>query len=205
MRPDLGFIAGCLGGNSTWTLSREAAAPQQGPSLRRSTSLCKSNAFLGKNRVGGDGEASHGWRAMGGALKGLEQSAFDGDPWAVHTRGLLDAAGVDWSNNPTYFVGVARWGWTTEQIFRIAAALDGGLTRVNLMVALRNIDMTAPFLLPGASFNLNGSKDAYLTEASEIVIYNSADQAFNREGEVIDISGTTPPCAWLPSNSSCGF
>ncbi|MEZ5266502.1 MAG: hypothetical protein R2755_32970 [Acidimicrobiales bacterium] len=102
--------------------------------------------------------------------------------WAQQARKRLETAGIDWKTNPTYFTGIARWGWTTERIFKIAAELDGRLTRVNLMVALRNLDMTAPFLLEGARFNLNGNKDAYLTEASEFGKYKRGQAGLRAAG-----------------------
>ena len=55
---------------------------------------------------------------------------------------------------------------------KIASALPGGLTRANFIVAIRSLDMTAPFLIEGAKFNMNGNKDAYfvvLDTVSEMV------------------------------------
>ena len=167
-------------------------------------SVCKSNAFLGKDKVGGDGTASNDWWVVGGGTKALEAAAFDNDVWAKKSRDMLAGAGIDWAKNPTYFVGSARWGWSTEQLFTIASQLDGGLTRVNLMVALRNFDMTAPFLLEGAKFNLNGNKDAFLTEASEFGKYDVAKQAFVQQGELVELTGKSSNCAWNQSTGTCG-
>ena len=44
--------------------------------------------------------------------------------------------------------------------------LDGGLTRSNLILALRALDMTNPQLLPGVRYNMRGNTDAYLIEGS---------------------------------------
>ena len=46
----------------------------------------------------------------------------------------------------------------TEEAMRlvIAGELDGGLTRANLMVAARSMEMTHPMYLDGIKFNLNG-------------------------------------------------
>ena len=73
-----------------------------------------------------------------------------------------------------------------------------------LFVALRNFDMTAPFLLEGAKFNLNGTKDAYLTEASEFGKYDAAKQAFVQQGELIELSGKSSNCVWSQTTNSCG-
>ncbi len=90
-----------------------------------------------------------------------------------------------------------------EQAVRIASQLDGGLTRVNFMIALRNMDMTAPFLLEGAKLNMHGNKDAYFVEASEFGKYDSAQQSFVKQGDVIDLSGKSSNCAWDQSTASC--
>jgi len=167
-------------------------------------SVCKANSFVGKDKVGGDGKASDAWWVVGGGTKALESQAFDNDIWATTARKRLEQAGIDWKTNPTYMTGSARWGWTVEQVFRIAADLDGGLTRVNLMVALRNLDMTAPFLLEGAKFNLAGNKDAYLTEASEFGRYDYTKQSFVQQGELIELSGKSKNCVWNQSTGLCG-
>jgi branched-chain amino acid transport system substrate-binding protein len=166
-------------------------------------SVCKANSFVGKDKVGGDGSASDAWWVVGGGTKAMESQAFDDDPWAIATRKRLEAAGIDWHTNPTYLTGAGRWGWTVEQMFKIAAELDGGLTRVNLMVALRNLDMTAPFMLEGARFNLDGNKDAYLTEASEFGRYDYTKQAFIQQGELIELSGKSSNCAWSQASGTC--
>ncbi len=167
-------------------------------------SVCKNNSFLGKDKVGGDGMASDGWWLVGGGAKALETADYDNDPWAKLARTRLEAKGIDWKANPTYFPGIARWGWTTEQALTIASQLEGGLTRVNLLVAMRNLDMTAPWLLEGAKFNLNGLKDAYLTEASEYVVYDGAKQTFVQKGELIELSGKSSNCVWSQSEGRCG-
>ena len=67
-----------------------------------------------------------------------------------------------------------------------------------------NFDMTAPFLLEGAKFNLNGNKDAYLTEASEFSKYDTAKQAFGQQGELVELSGKSSNCVWNQSTGTCG-
>ena len=166
-------------------------------------SVCKANSFVGKDKVGGDGKASDGWFVVGGGTKALEASSFDGDIWATNCRKRLEQAGIDWKINPTYMVGSCRWGWTVEQVFKIAAELDGGITRLNVLTALRNIDMTSPFLLEGAKFNMNGIKDAYLTESSEFGKYDYAKQSFVQQGELIELSGKSKNCAWSQSTGTC--
>ncbi|MFN0028878.1 MAG: ABC transporter substrate-binding protein [Acidimicrobiales bacterium] len=162
-------------------------------------STCRTNALVGSDKVG---NASDGWLSFDDGIKVLGGASADGDPWATQTRTLLDTNGLDWRSSPLYFLGAGGWAWTTEQLFRIASELEGGLTRVNLMVALRNLDMTAPFLPPGARYNLDGNRDAYLIESGQVVRYNAADQVFYREGELMELSGRTPPCIW-EANGRC--
>ena len=133
----------------------------------------------------------------------MDSLAFDADPWVAHIRGLLEDREVDWRANPQYLTGAGRLGWITEQVFRIASALEGGLSRVNLIVAWRNLDLTAPFLFEGVSFALDGRHDAYLVEGSEFATYNAAEQTFQRHGDVIDLSGRSPNCAWSQSEVRC--
>ncbi len=38
----------------------------------------------------------------------------------------------------------------------VASQLDGGLTRANFLVALRSMDMTAPYLFEGAVMSISG-------------------------------------------------
>ena len=166
-------------------------------------SVCKSNNFMGKDRVGGDGSLAEGWWVVGGGTKTMDSLAFDADPWVAHIRGLLEDREVDWRANPQYLTGAGRLGWITEQVFRIASALEGGLSRVNLIVAWRNLDLTAPFLFEGVSFALDGRHDAYLVEGSEFATYNAAEQTFQRHGDVIDLSGRSPNCAWSQSEVRC--
>ena len=168
------------------------------------SSVCKSNGFMGKDKVGGDGSASEGWWIVGGGIKSFDTAAGDNDVWAQFARKQLEAAGIDWKTNAQHFSGNAMWGWTLEQALRIASELDGGLTRVNFMVALRNMDMTAPWLLEGAKLNMSGDKDAYFVEASEFGQYDAAKQSFVQQGDIIDLSGKSSNCAWDQSTAACG-
>ena len=66
----------------------------------------------------------------------------------------------------------------------IAGQLHGGLTRTNLMLAQRAMDMTNPmFTLPGVKFNMNGNKDAYLLEGSDLVHVRLGAAGVGRAGQ----------------------
>jgi branched-chain amino acid transport system substrate-binding protein len=163
---------------------------------------CKSNGFIGKDKVGGDGSASNGWYVVGGGTKTLESASYDNDPFAKYARDLMTAGGLDWKKESLTLTGVG-YVWPMEQMLRIASALPGGLTRANFLVAMRSIDMTAPFVLPGVKFNLNGNKDGYMIEASEFAKYDSAKQSFAQDGKVIELSGKSTNCAWDQAAGAC--
>jgi hypothetical protein len=165
-------------------------------------SVCKGNGFVGKDKVGGDGSASNGWWVVGGGTKPADSPVMDNDPWVKFARDELIAGGTDWKKEPTALAG-SRFAWDMEQALLIAAALDGGLTRANFILAMRSMDMTAPFLIEGAKFNLNGNKDAYFTEASEFSKYNSAKQGFEQQGALIELSGKSVNCSWDQQKGAC--
>jgi ABC-type branched-subunit amino acid transport system substrate-binding protein len=162
---------------------------------------CKTG-FATKDKVGGDGSASDGWWIVGGGLKDLGSPTLDTDPWAVEVRKELADGGIDYKKQSLTFLGY-EYEWSMEQTLLIAAQLDGGLTRANFIVALRSMDMTAPFLYDGAKFNMDGNKDAYLTEASEYSKFDASVQGWIKQGPLVDNSGKTADCAWDQKNGGC--
>jgi hypothetical protein len=95
------------------------------------------------------------------------------------------------------------FGYPFVEYFRVASALDGGLTRANLMLAIRSMDFTSPFMLPGIRLNMNGAKDAYMVEGSEIGKYSAAKQAFEQIAPPVDLSGKSSNCVWDQSIANC--
>ena len=86
----------------------------------------------------------------------------------------------------------------------MAGELEGGLTRANLITAARTMNMTNPGLPEGMQWNTRGNIDAYFVEGSEVAQFDTATQSWVRQGDVIDLSGQTSPCAWDQATSSCG-
>jgi hypothetical protein len=164
-------------------------------------SVCKSNSFLGKDKVGGDGSASDGWWVVGGDAKDISSPAYDNDPWAQAMRAELTAAGIDWKKQTLTLTGEG-YAWPMEQALRIASALPGGLTRANFIVAVRSMNMTAPTLI-GGQFAMDGNKDAYFTETSDIAKYDAAKQSFVQQGALIDLAGQSPNCHWDQQKGAC--
>jgi branched-chain amino acid transport system substrate-binding protein len=167
------------------------------------SSVCKSSAYVGKDKVGGDGSQSNGWYIVGGGQKDINSPGSDNDGFSVWARKFLADNGLDSKISSNLGNGFYQaWVWT--QTLMIAGQLDGGLTRTNFMLALRAFDGTSPVHLNGIRLNMNGNKDAYLLEASDLSIYDSAKQSWVVQGDIIELSGKTKNCAWKTSINACG-
>ena len=57
--------------------------------------------------------------------------------------------------------------------------------------------------LKGIKINMNGNKDAYFMEGSDLSIYDSAKQQWIVQGEVIELSGKSANCHWDAAAASC--
>jgi branched-chain amino acid transport system substrate-binding protein len=165
-------------------------------------SVCAASSFVGKDKVGGDGSASNGWWIVNGGAKDLTAPNYDNDYFAKFFREGLAANGIDYHASGSLGSGY-YFAWTMIQTLEIAGQLDGGLTRTNLILALRSMDMTHPALLPGIQFNMNGNADAYLIEGGIYQKYDSATQAWVDEGKPIDLSGKSKNCAWDQNAGVC--
>ena len=93
--------------------------------------------------------------------------------------------------------GAGFYGWNHVEALRIAAELPGGVSRTNLMLAVRSLDLDHPYLHDGIAFQMNGLDDPHLIEGSNWARYSAADRAWQEQG-VLDLNGTVPPCAWTP-------
>ena len=163
---------------------------------------CKGASFMGKDKVGGDGSASDGWWiAGGGNIDGNAVSADD-DAWFVWARDLLAKDGYNYKDSAN-FLGGFLYGWPFWQSVLTANELDGGLTRANLIVAIRSIDMTNPNLIPGIGFNLNGNADGYPIEGSEFAQYDYTQQTWIQDGDIVELSGKSANCHWDQSIGNC--
>ena len=112
----------------------------------------------------------------------------------------MDAAGLDTSVG-NYGTGFAMFAWPYVEALRIAAELDGGLSRTNLMLALRAMNVKHPLTLEGVTFAVDGAADGYFIEGSEFSKYDAANESWIQQGAVIDLNGSSPNCEW--SESGC--
>ncbi|MEZ5231729.1 MAG: ABC transporter substrate-binding protein [Acidimicrobiales bacterium] len=167
------------------------------------SSVCKAASFMGKDKVGGDGSQSDGWWIIGGGALDFNADANTGDAFVDWGRQLLADAGHDYKTSGNFGNGFL-FGFPFVQAIKIAGELDGGLTRSNFILALRSLDMTAPGLLEGIKYNMNGNADAYLTEGSDISQYDSAKQTWVQQGPIVELSGKSKSCAFDRAANACG-
>ncbi|MPY91514.1 MAG: ABC transporter substrate-binding protein [Acidimicrobiia bacterium] len=163
-------------------------------------SVCKPLSLVGRDKVG---DASDGWLIVGGGQIDINDPTRAEDPAIVWAKDLLREAGLDPMSSSNLGAGFFL-GWPHIETIRIAAQLDGGLTRTNMLLAMRSLDLDSPFLLEGIRVNTDGAEDAYPIEGSEIARFDSAQQTWAQIGDIIDLSGQSPPCAWDSSQSVCG-
>lgn len=141
------------------------------------------------------GSASDGWISLDGGFIDLTDPAVASDPFVAWMNAELAADGVEIGNARSQ-LGFGVYGWTHIQALQIAAELDGGLSRVNLMRAFHALQLDHPLVRDGIAFSVNGSEDAYLVEGSGVTRYSALTQQWVVEG-VIDIDGQTPNCSWV--------
>jgi branched-chain amino acid transport system substrate-binding protein len=163
---------------------------------------CAGATSLSKGKVGGDGSASSGWWIVNGGNKDIEDPAQQGDPVVKWARDMLTARGIDPNADTNLGLGMI-YGWAWAQIIQIADQLDGGLTRSNLVLAIRSIDMTNPFQLQGITFHMDGNKDAYLTEGGIYQQYDVAKQTWVSQGTVINLDGKSKNCNFDQAAGVC--
>jgi branched-chain amino acid transport system substrate-binding protein len=157
-------------------------------------SVCKSVASY----MAPAGDAANGWYIVGGGLKDTTDPQWEDDLWISFSNEQLEAGGGD-PEISLQGQGFSERGWAFEQVLRIAADLPGGLTRTNTILAQRAMtSMTHPALLDGIGFGMSGNDDAYFIEGSDISVFDAGSQSWNKEGDVIDLSGLSPNCPWVP-------
>jgi len=131
----------------------------------------------------------------GAGVRMTNSNKVCGDPVYADDPAILEIEQVlaDYGNvtcaDGSYSTGVL-YGQFVVDILRSAAALPGGLNRVNLMNAVWNADTSNPTLL-GGTLKLDGVNDAYWTEAAQIQEVVVADGAltFKPIGDVVDFEG----------------
>jgi hypothetical protein len=163
---------------------------------------CTGVSFVSKEKVGGDGSAANGWWMFNPGLKDIKDPTVAGDPWMKFVRGLLTDRGINPDSSSSLGAGFG-YAWPMVQTLIIAGELPGGLTRTNLLLAHRAIDMTPPTHLWGLRLHLSGNKDSFMVEGGVFTKFDSAKQQWLAEGSLIDLDGKSQNCAWDASGAVC--
>lgn len=195
--PDV-FIAAVAGAACSQAVTEAAEdGMKEGTPYKILDSSCKSSGVKPLEMAG----KADGWYAVGGGYRDIASPTVDNDPWMQFARKVLADDGLDYkassSFNPGYFY---MWPWI--QALMIAGEMDGGLTRTNFNLAFRAMDMTHPHLVPGVKFNMNGLKDGFFVEGSDISQWQDAAKAWKLVS-VVDVSGKTPLCRWDELAAKC--
>ncbi len=172
----------------TLTAAAEAGIMAETTPLRILPSHCRQpNAYLIPA-----GDAADNWVSLDGGLRDLSD-ATDGVAYGTFVMTGLADAGLDPSVE-LHQQGFGLYGWTWHQSLEIAAALPGGLTRTNLVLAQRGLaSLDHPMVIEGVEFGTWGSADPYPIEGAGVdVFWDGAWQPL----DVVDINGRTPPCHW---------
>ncbi len=159
-------------------------------------SVCKdANAYMIPA-----GDAADGFYIVGGGLKTTTDPQYADDAFISFLNEKLEEADLDTSVG-LYGTGFGQFGWAHVEALRIAAELEGGLTRTNLMLAQRAMDVIHPLTLDGITFSVNGNEDGYFIEGSEFSQYDAANESWTQLGGAIDLNGSSPNCQW--SEAGC--
>jgi ABC-type branched-subunit amino acid transport system substrate-binding protein len=194
-KPDM-FIAMGTGASCTQMINEAAQnGMKEAVKYKFMSSACKATTPVTK--LGGDPD---GWWAVGGGLKDVTIPAFDDDPFVVAARTWTTDAGFQ--RSPSFNLGY-YYSWILAQGLLIGGQLDGGLTRSNLMLAMRTIDMSNPMLLGGLKVQMNGNADAFMLEGSDVSSWSAVEQTWKQEG-LLQLASQTPNCAWDASAGKCG-
>lgn len=144
------------------------------------------------------GAAGHGFWVVGGGVKSTVDPAYADETFVKFVNEQLAEAGLD-PGRVLVGVGFAQYGWAHVEMLRLASALPGGLSRSNLVLALRGADLAHPMLLEGVRFASEGNLDAFFIEGGEYSRYDSDSRAWFQQGPAVDVDGASPNCSWTRS------
>ncbi len=197
-KPDV-FIA-MTAGNPCLLAVQEAARAglTGGTTVNFMPSVCKDpNSFMIPA-----GDAAEGWNIVGGGLKTSTDPQYVDEVFISFMNDTLTADGLD-KTVGLYATGFGLFAWPVVETLRIAAEMEGGLTRTNYVIASRAFQGDHPVALDGIEFGMNGNEDAYPIEGSDFAVYDAAKQSWIQVGDVIDLNGSSGLCAWDKAAVSC--
>ncbi|MEZ5265581.1 MAG: ABC transporter substrate-binding protein [Acidimicrobiales bacterium] len=163
---------------------------------------CPGAGAIGKEKLGGDGSAGDGWWIMNPGVKDLKDPELADDPYIQWLRDELQKNGIDPDSSTQLGDGI-NYGFPVLQALLIAGDLPGGITRTNVLLAYRTIDMTSPMLRPGMRLHMDGLNDAYIAEAALFSQWDAAKQTYVDRSEVFNLDGKTKLCHWDQASAAC--
>ena len=148
------------------------------------------------------GMAADGWWIAGGGWKDSQDANYIDDPYMKFINETLESDGLDQTVS-LYGVGFGDYGWSYNEVLRVAAELPGGLSRTNFILALRTFSGKHPKLLDGIEFGAWGASDGYFVEGSDFSQFDATNQAWVQGGDLVDANGLSPNCRWDKDNGGC--
>ena len=153
------------------------------------------------------GSHAHGWRIVNHGRKDNTDPTYSDDPFVSFVNARLKVDGTSPSSStfrsrPEWLYGLGYfYGYPYAEALRIAAELPGGLSRTNLMLAVRSLDIRHPMLVDGITFRFDGANDAYAIEGSS---FDRLDfRLWRTVGGIIDVDGETPNCNYDKDTERC--
>ena len=160
-------------------------------------SVCKAIAAY----MAPAGMAADGWWVVGGGVKDSTDPKYIEEPFIAFLNQNLEDGGLDPSISLLATGYFFAYPWT--ETLRVADALPGGMTRTNVMLAARSIDIYHPLMMDGVAYELNGAADAFAIEGSDFSQFDATAQTWNQVGDIVDGNGNSPNCAWDKENGGC--
>ena len=147
------------------------------------------------------GPSGDGWWVVNGGAKDTTDAARQDEPFIKFARQLISDAGED-PDISLIGEGIFR-AYGFSEALRIADGLPGGMSRTNLLLALRNFHIWHPGIADGLTLELRGNEDAFFIEGSGFGQFDFENLTWNEIGDLIDANGGTAPCAWDKDNGGC--
>lgn len=142
------------------------------------------------------GMAGDGFLVVGGGVKSAADPSFADETYVKFVRSQLEESGLN-ADRSLIGLGFSQYGWAHVELLKVAAAMPGGLTRSNIALALRNIDLQHPMLFEGVRFSTSGTRDGFPIEGAEFSRYDAEARAWMQVGSTVDLNGSSPNCSWV--------
>jgi|TARA_B110000444_G_scaffold69570_1_gene65378 branched-chain amino acid transport system substrate-binding protein len=160
-------------------------------------SVCKAIAAY----MAPAGMAADSWWVVGGGVKDSTDPQYTDEPFIAFLNDTLTAGGLDPSISLLATGYFFAYPWT--ETLRVANELPGGMSRTNVMLAARSIDIYHPLMMDGVAYELDGARDAFAIEGSDFSKFDAVGQTWNIIGDIVDGNGGSPNCPWDKENGGC--